>query len=173
MPRRIRVIAPPQRALAARLVEPSRPARDREPDVQRQLPRRDMRIRPVPHHPVRLVLVEAQIQIAPDEVPRLRTAPAQRPLHLARQRIVRALLVLQERVQIARRRESDAQHQRVLRGEAQFVSERRVETALRADLRGVGHARKRRAAAIGKRPLRRRHRHRRARLRHPLRQARL
>ena len=50
----------------------------------------------------------------------------------------------QERIEIARSRESDAEHQRILRGVLNLVEACRVETGLQADARRIRRSRERR-----------------------------
>ena len=60
--RRVRVIVPPQRALAARLEHLGRPARCGEADVHRELTRGNVRVHPVEHALSALVLVETEAE---------------------------------------------------------------------------------------------------------------
>src|SRR5688572_23373302 len=66
--------------------------------------------------------------------------------------------VAEERDDVARGGESDAQHQRILRGVDQFVETAGAERVLDAEPRRIRRARPRRTLTVGERPLRTRHR---------------
>ena len=80
-----------------------------------------------------------------------------RPAHRSRDRIRRArvilLFVAEKRVEVARGGEPDAEHERILHGVLQLVEQRRIETALQADARGIRRAGKRRVLAGRERPV--------------------
>ena len=84
MARRIGIGAPPENGFAARFISIRRASAHRETEVQRKLPGSDMRIHSVPPNPPRFVLVEAQIDIGPDRIARLRAALRQRPSDVLR-----------------------------------------------------------------------------------------
>src|SRR5215813_1004759 len=70
------IVTPPLRPFAARLVELEHAVRLRPAEIERDAPARDDRPHSVVHLAARLVLVEAEVEPAPQEVTRLRhTAP--------------------------------------------------------------------------------------------------
>ena len=77
--RGVGIVAPPEHGFAARLITGRGAAAHGETEVERKLPRGDMRIRAVPDDAPGFVLVEAQVNIAADEVAGLRIAAADRP----------------------------------------------------------------------------------------------
>ena len=113
----ILVAAPPDRRLAARLEQPGGAARHAEAHVDRRLPRRDPRERALPDRAPVGAFVEAEMDEGPDEVPRLRVADRDHVADRAGDRIRRALRVrggaAEERRDVARRRQADAEHQRI------------------------------------------------------------
>ena len=119
--------------------------------------RRDVRIAAFPHDAPGLVLVEPEPDEGAQERAGLRAALGDRPAHDSRHRIRRArvvrFLVAEERVEIARGGEADAEHERILHGVLQFVEERGIETVLQADARRIRRAGKRRVLARRERPV--------------------
>ena len=121
---------------------PAAPPGTREPQVHRRLPRRDPREGAVPDRAARGAFVEAEMDEGPDEVARLRVADGDHVADRAGDRIRRALRVgggaAEERRDVARRRQADAEHQRILRGVGELVEPRRIEAALQAQRVGSG-----------------------------------
>ena len=66
--------------------------------------------------------------------------------------VVRSL-VAEERIDIARGREPDAEHERILRRVLQLVQQRGIEAVLQADVRRIRRAGKRRVLARRERPV--------------------
>ena len=150
-PRLVGVVGPPQHALAAGLEHLGRAAGRAEADVHRQLPRGDVGVHAVEHAASGLVLVEAQVQEAAQVVARLRVALRDR---VANRRAERAggRALPKERDQVARGREADAVHRRILGDVGQLVERRRIEPTLEAQLLRVRVAGERRLGAVRERP---------------------
>src|SRR5688500_1629183 len=92
-----------------------------------------------------LVLVEAEMQEATDEISRLRGAAGDRPADAVRQRVRRAGIVgsrvLEERSDVPEGREADAEHRRILGGVGDGVHQLRIEAVPETNLRRIGRAR--------------------------------
>ena len=147
--------SPPDDRLASRFVERRRPSRQREAEVHRGLPGGNPGEHAVPDHPACQVLVEAQVHERLDEVPGLRVADRHRmtddAAHWIRDAALVARGVAEERDDVPRGRQTDGEHQRILRRVDQLVQLRRVDV-LEAHLRGIRRAWKQRGGAVGKRP---------------------
>ena len=151
------IASPPHDALAAGFVDAGGAAGQRKAEVHRRLPRGDAREGAVPHHAVLLVAIEPEMDESADEIARLRVADADRVIDRAGDGIRRAggvrLRVTEERHDVARRGEADAEHQRVSRRVDKLVEAAGAETVLQADARRVGRAGPRRRIAVGEAPV--------------------
>ncbi len=109
---------PPHRSFVSELVRPDEPAWKREAAIQVDEPRGDVGVHAIPHDAAALVLVEAEQQRQLEESPRLRAAFRDRVGDASGNRIRRArrvlLFVPEERSEVARRRETDAEDERIL-----------------------------------------------------------
>ena len=103
-----------------------------------------------------LVLVEAEVQEAAQVVARLRVALRDGVAHASRRAGWPASPLPQEGDQIARGREADAVHRRILGDVGQLVERRRIEAALEAQLLRIGRARETASACSRQTPIRRR-----------------
>ncbi len=150
-------LRPPHRSLVSELVRPHEPAWKRKAAIQIGEPRGDVGVHAIPHDAAPLVLVEAEQQRQLEERARLRAAFRYRVGDAPGNRIRGARRVLffvpEERTQVARRRETDPEHEGILHRVLKLVQQSRVETVLHANAGRVGLARKRRRRAIGKRPV--------------------
>ena len=158
---RVLVAAPPQHRFAARFVERRRAARSGKPEVERRLPRRDVREDAVPHDPAGQVLVEAEMDEGLEKVARLRGSDRHRkpdpPCHRVAGAVPIVGRVTEEGDEIARRGEPDTEDQRILRGVDQLIQALGIEASLHTDARGIRNTGKRFAATVGECPIGRRH----------------
>ena len=129
---------PPLRSFAAGLVELQHAVGLRPAEIERDAAARDDRPHAVVHLAFRFVLVEAEMQPAPQVVAGLRAAARNAALDASRQRIRGAgivfVRVFEERRDIAPRGETDAEDVRVFRGVDHLIELGRIEAALEADL---------------------------------------
>ena len=149
--RRVVPIFPPHRRFVAKAVQLHVGAGRRESTIQVDDARGDVRVAAVPHDASGLVLIETEPDKRAQERAGLRAALRDPPAHHARHRIGRArrvgFLVAQERVQIARGREPDAEHERILHGVLELVEACGIDTGLQTNAGGIRSPRKRRGLA--------------------------
>ena len=139
---RIAPLSPPARRFVAQLVQKHVPARQRKPAVQVDVSTSDIRIRAVPYLASGFILVESQHDEQLQERSRLRAALGDRPVDAACERVRRScrvlLLVPEEGIDVSRRREPHAEHERIFRDVTKLVNRFRLDTVLQAEPRGIG-----------------------------------
>src|SRR5256884_3885293 len=145
MPHAIGPVGPPLRTLAPGLVEFEHAVGLRPAEVERDSSSRDDGPHPVVHLASRLVLVEAEVQPASQEVARLRHAARDAPGDAAAHRVRGTEVVLrrvfEERPDIAPRGEAGAEDVGVLGCIHDLVELVDVESAIEADFHGQGRQR--------------------------------
>ena len=145
---------PPLRPFAAGLIERERAIRLRPAEVERDPAARDDGPHAVVHLALRFVLIETEMQPAPQVIAGLRAAARDARRNASCERIRGAGIVLvrifEERRDIAPRRETDAKDVRIFRGVNNLIELCRIEAAFEADLHRQfrqRHRRIKRAAA--------------------------
>ena len=145
MPHAIGPVGPPLRTFAPGLVEFEHAVGLRPAEVERDSSSRDDGPHPVVHLASRLVLVEAEVQPASQEVARLRHAARDAPGDAAAHRVRGTEVVLrrvfEERPDIAPRGEAGAEDVGVLGCIHDLVELVDVESAIEADFHGQGRQR--------------------------------
>ena len=121
----IGIIAPPDDAVAAGLVENGGAAGNGETEVHGELAGRDVGIRAVPDDSARFILIEAEMDIAAQEVAGLRVAFGDGQFDLLRHGIRGSVVVLvvvaQEGVEVAGGGVADAEDERVFGGVDELI----------------------------------------------------